>query len=142
MTSVIEATLRLDGVDVDAALADPDHADEILERDARLGRASLALTDLGLAERVFADLARRTGAAPQAIRDELAAKTRAEMAEALGDAVTPAALDRLADFLRRPGRIAVTVTPRPGQTVRLGELNAGGSDLLGRLRIEIDTAPR
>lgn len=138
----IEATLRLDGVDVDAALADPDRADEILERDARLGRASLTLTDLGFAERFVADLARRTGAAPQALRDELATKTRAEMAEALGDAVTPAALDRLADFLRRPGRIAVTVTPRPGQTVRLGELNAGGADLLGRLRIEIDTAPR
>jgi hypothetical protein len=137
----VDTAVRLDGVDLVAALADPDHADEILEGRTRLGGIELAVADLGFAERFFADLAKSSGTTPQAVRDSLAKEIRAQAAEAFGTAVSPAALDKLAAFIRRPGKIVVKASPRPGQVVKMEDVEALGPKVLERMRIDIDTTP-
>lgn len=139
----ITASVRIDGVDLDAALADPDRADTILAGRARLGGVGVTITDLGLADRFYADLAKSAGVTVPAARDRLATETRAQAAEAFGGALAPAALDKIAAFVRRPGRIAVAASPRPGEVVTLEDLETMGRNALSRMRLDIDvTEPR
>ncbi|RAI44393.1 hypothetical protein [Rhodoplanes roseus] len=137
----VDATLRIDGVDLAAALADPERADAILESQARLGGVEISVADLGLADRFYADLAKSAGVTVQVARDRLSTETRAQAAEAFGGALSPAALDKIAAFVRRPGRIAVKAAPRPGQTVKLDDLETMGPKVLSRMRLDIDVTP-
>lgn len=137
----VDAAVRLDGVDLAAATADPDHADEILEGQARLSGIEVTIANLGFAERFFADLAKSSGTTAQAVRERLATETRAHAAEAFGTAVPPGTLDKLAAFIRRPGKIVVKASPRPGQVVNMADFDALGPKILKRMRIDIDVTP-
>lgn len=137
----VDASVRLDGIDLAAALADPEHADDILEDRARLGGIEITIANLGFAERFFADLAKSSGATPQAVRERLATETRAQAAEALGTAVSAGTLDKIAAFIRRPGKIAVKASPRPGQVIKMGDFDTLGPKILERMRIDIDVTP-
>ncbi|MDC7789971.1 hypothetical protein PQJ75_29010 [Rhodoplanes sp. TEM] len=137
----IEASVRIDDVDLAAALADPDRADAILAGRARLGGFEVTIADLGFADRFYADLAKSAGVTVPAARDRLAAETRAQAAEAFGSALPSAALDKIAAFVRRPGRIVVAASPRPGQTVRLSDLETLGPKALARMRLDIEVEP-
>lgn len=127
------------GLDLAALTAAPERADAILDR-AAVREVRLEVTDLGLAQRIYAALARRSGDTPQAVRDEIARRVEEDTRKTFGSALSAADLDRVVRFVRQPGEIAITLRPRGGRTsIRLPEIVSLGPEIVSRLTISVTT---
>jgi hypothetical protein len=122
----LELSVRLDNVDLDQILANPDAAQNILNQ-ARFGLVQVKLADLGLAERFYAEAARSAGVSPDAIRAGLAAEMRSQAIGNLGPLLAAGAADALAEFLRSPGTITARLAPVAGRPPpSVAEIQSGG----------------
>jgi hypothetical protein len=137
----IELIARLDNVDADAAMADPDHADRVM-RKARLGPIEIRISNFGFAERFYADAAKSAGVSPDAIRAGLAAEMRAQATNNLGPLLAPGSADAIATFLQSPGTITARITPTNGQPpLSLGEIETLGPAAMDRVTVTLQATP-
>ncbi|MCC7347267.1 MAG: hypothetical protein IT538_07695 [Variibacter sp.] len=134
----VEFALRFGDVDLTPAAADPAVAEQIMSK-ARLESLMLRLSDLGLANRLFAEISRNSGLPQDAMRTALALQVKTQAAANFGPALSASSLDALEAFIRSPRRIEARVTTRAGQPpVTLGELEGlAAPQLLERIQIEL-----
>jgi hypothetical protein len=138
----VDIRVRFDGVDLAAAVADPQHADAILKTQAMVRGIELAVINLGFAERLFADLAKSSGVTPDAIRDSLVAEIKNRATEIFGAGLSPGYVDKLAAFIRKPKRITVKAAPRAGQQpIKVMDIEMLGPQILDRVAIDIEVGP-
>jgi hypothetical protein len=136
----IQASGRLDEADLVAAITDYGKPASLLGRSPTVRRLELAVSDLGFADRFYADVARSSGVARDAVPGSLAEDLTAKVDKDFGKVLAPGSIDALAAFIRRPGRITATVVPRAGQPpVTVDDLQTLGPEALDRLTITIAT---
>jgi hypothetical protein len=138
----IEITARLDNVDADKAMANPDDAERILGA-ARIGPIEIRIANLGFAERFYADAAKSAGISPDAIRAGLAAEMRTQASDNFGPMLAAGSADAIAAFLQSPGTITARITPADGQPPSsVEELQALGPLAMQRFTITLQAAPK
>lgn len=135
-------SFRFGDADLAGATAKPDEADEILGK-ARFEQGSLRIVNLGLAERLFAELARGSGMPEREVRAAVAAEMRAQAIAAFGPALAPGSENAIETFLRTTSRIALRAAPRPGApALTLSDLDTNDpASLLDRITIAIEIPP-
>jgi hypothetical protein len=134
----IDLSARFANVDLDPAK--PQAAEEAMGR-AHIEHVAARMTDLGLADRLFGQMARGMGLSSEAVRAGIAAEIRAQAEAMLGPALTPGSGAAIEAFIRTPKSIAARATFKPGQPpVTMAELEQiPPAQLLQRLTIAIET---
>jgi len=138
----IEVTARLDNVDADKAFANLDSADRIMS-EARLGHVEIKITDLGFAERFYADTAKSAGISPDAVRAGLAAEMRSQALNNFGPMLGPGSPNAITAFLQSPGTITARIAPTDGQPpLTIGEIRSLGPLAMQRVIITLQARPK
>ena len=106
--------IRLGNLDVNAAANDAEIAEREIQK-AHLEQVSLRLTNLGFAERFFAEVARNQRSSAESPRMQLAAEMRRQAVQRFGALLAPGAAEAIEAFVRSPGRITARAELRPGQ---------------------------
>lgn len=114
----------------------PEGADDIDE--APVESLSLGITDGGLGARAFRLLAQGAGISPDAMRAAMAVEAKTQAVAMFGPALTPGSAEVIEEFVKNGQRIVLTMKPKPGATVKLGELSGPpGPEVLNRLTVTI-----
>lgn len=139
----LDIAARLDNVDIDKALADPNAAQRVMG-EALFGLIQIRLADLGLAERFYADAAKSAGVSPDTIRAGLAAEIRSQAIGNFGPLLAGRSADALAEFLRSPGMITARIAPAAGQPpLSVAEIQGRAPpELMQRLTITLEAGPK
>ena len=110
---------------------------------AGIEQVTLALANLGFAERFFAAMARDMGAPEATVRMAISAELQAQAIAAFGPVLAPGSAEAIASFMRESRRIVLRATPRAGQAApTLAELEqVPPQQLLERMTIAIEAPP-
>jgi hypothetical protein len=138
----VEATARLDNIDIAKILANPETAESELGV-AVLGPLQLRLVNFGLAERFYASTAKSAGISEDAMRAGLAAEMRAKALQGFAPILLDRSADAIAAFLQSPKAIVARVAVADGQKPpTVAELQAFNPPLLmERLRVKLEALP-
>ena len=134
----LDLAMRLGNIDLGAAASNPQLSDGILDA-AQIESMELRATDAGFADRFYAQLARDSGLPEDALRTASAQEMKGHAAHLFAGALPPGAADALATFIRKPGRLVIRATPKPGQPLKLSDLDKlSPPELNARLTISIE----
>lgn len=139
----IHLTARLANIDIDKAMADPVAAETLIDA-AQLESVELHIVDLGLAERLYAEAAKKAGVTVDAIRAKFAETYRAQAIAQFGPMLTGDSADELAKFLRSPGTLTAKLTVAAGHPpLSIGEIKRSPPPLLmQQLRLSLQASPK